>query len=418
MPAREVRHVSPFPLLLLLLLAATGCDSVFGPGKDRGAGPLLTELPRPLTPAETEAIRASNGFGLDLLRELAGEDPESTVFISPLSASMALGMALNGADGTTRDEMSDALGFGSMSEEDVNASYLGLLELLEGLDPGVSARVANSIWHRPGDVPRAEFVERVEEHFRAVVRPFAAENPEDEINRWVRDATGGRIEEIAPSPIPANVVAYLLNAIHFAGDWRVPFDPADTRPAPFHLPDGSSQEVRMMSRDDTISVHITSGYAAADLPYGRGAFSMTVVVPAWDRELPDLLGELDAAGWGALVDGFATTRATIALPRFELEWDGSMNDALQGMGMEAAFHPGADFSRMFEGGGPWIDQVRQKTFLRVDEEGTEAAAVTKVSMVDSAPPSVTADRPFLLAIRERLSGTILFLGAIVEPPLD
>jgi serpin B len=125
---------------------------------------------------------------------------------------------------------------------------------------------------------------------------------------------------------------------------------------------------------------------------------------------------LDPAKWRTITEGFRVGRVQVTLPRFELEWESVLNNSLSAMGMGAAFGPGADFSRMFQNAGPWIDEVRQKSFVRVDEEGTEAAAVTSVTMVTSLPPQLRADRPFLFAIREKFSGTILFLGAIVEAP--
>jgi serine protease inhibitor len=411
--------------VLASLVAAAltaGCDSVLGPGPAPGPLDPITELPRALTQPELRTIEASNAFGLELLRRVAAEDPGATVFLSPLSASMALGMAMNGAAGETFDEMRAALRFGDLDEAEINEAYLGLLELLEDLDRDVALRVANSIWYRPDYTLVPAFRERVEAFFRATVRPFAAEAPEEEINRWVREATEGRIDEIAPSPLPGNVAAILLNAVYFQADWTRPFDPEETRPAPFHLPDGSTAEVQLMSMDweeDTVAVAVTERYAAADLPYARRAFSMTVVVPQGDATVHELLDELDSEGWASLVDGLRPGRAVVEIPRFGLEWEGALDEALRAMGMEAAFESGlADFSRMFQGGGPWIDEVKQKSFLKVDEEGTEAAAVTSVVMVDSAPPTVRADRPFLLAIRERLTGTILFIGAIVEPPME
>lgn len=404
--------------VVVLALAATGCDGVFGPG-ERGPAAPITELPRPLTAAESAAIGASNTFGLDLLREVVREDPGRSVFLSPFSASMALGMTLNGAEGETFDAMRTTLRFGALDRDAINGAYRGLLDLLGGLDPDVTLRTGNSVWHSESYRIVDAFESRVRDHFDARVQglDFAAPGAAGVINEWVRDATAGRIEEIAPSPIPGNIVAYLINAVYFDAGWSVPFDREKTVDAPFHLPDGSTAPIRLMVRDDTIGFAATERYVAADLPYGRQAWAMTVVVPTGEASVEDLVEELDAAAWTALTGSFQAMRTMVALPRFELEWKKSLNDALAAMGMGIAFQPGAaDFSAMFEGGGPWIDEVLQKTFVRVDEEGTEAAAVTSVSMTDSAPPMVWADRPFLFAIRERLSGTLLFLGVISEAP--
>jgi serine protease inhibitor len=402
----------------LLILAVPGCDSVFGPGSRDGPPPAITELPRALTSAEVQAIQASNEFGFDLLRRVVDEDRRASVFLSPFSASMALGMTLNGAEGHTFDEMRETLRFGALSEEEINESYRDLLELLSDLDPNVELAVGNAVWHRQELTIRESFRDRVESHFNARVQglDFSSPSAAPTINEWVSDATRGRIEEIVDDPIDANIVAFLMNAVYFNAGWTEVFDPDLTQEAPFHLPDGTTEPVDLMMRDDTIPLHQTSRYFAVDLPYAGQAYSMTVVVPRGETTVHELVEEMDAAAWAQLTEAFGTARIQLWVPRFELEWEGVLNNALQAMGMAGAFEPGADFTRMFEAAAPWIDEVKQKSFVRVDEEGTEAAAVTSVAMVTSMPPTVRADRPFLFAIRERLSGTILFMGVIVEPP--
>lgn len=406
------------PIGLALLVALPGCDSILGPGGASGPAPAITQLPRALSQAELGTIRAGNDFGFRLLRELTGEDPSASVFVSPFSASMALGMALNGAEGETWGEMAVALGLDGLEEEAINRSYRDLLDLLARLDPEVELTVGNSVWYREDLTLRPSFRERVEAHFAARIEglDFGDPGAADVINGWVRSATGGRIEAIVPDPIPANIVAYLLNGVYFKAGWTEAFDPEATRSAPFHRPDGTTAPVELMIRDDTLRYAGSEGWDAVDLPYGGQAFAMTVVVPRGERGVHELIDELDAEGWDELVSELHETRAQVLLPRFELEWEAVLNDALRALGMERAFGAGADFGRMFADASPWIDEVRQKSFVRVDEEGTEAAAVTSVAMPTSMPPTVRADRPFLFAIRERLSGTILFLGAIVEPP--
>ncbi|MFW5904816.1 MAG: serpin family protein, partial [bacterium] len=246
-----------------------------GPGSGDPSGDPITELPRPLTAAEVEAIDASNAFGFELLQEVTGEDRTATVFLSPLSASMALGMALNGADDTTFDAMRQTLGFEGLSEADINESYRDLLELLIDLDPGVEVAVGNSVWHRQGLALQQSFRDRVEEYFDARVQAldFGDAASADVINQWVSDVTRDRIQEMITPPIPANMAAYLMNAVYFKAGWTEPFDPDLTRDGPFHLPDGSTETVELMIRDDTLRSHTTERYAAADLPYAGQAFS-------------------------------------------------------------------------------------------------------------------------------------------------
>ncbi|TVP54118.1 MAG: serpin family protein [Gemmatimonadales bacterium] len=424
-PGRAGFRAAPFPsalvasVLVAVVLLTGGCEWITGPSDgDPGPAPAITELPRALTGAEVEAIRASNAFGFNLLREVSGETPDESVFLSPFSASMALGMTMNGADGATFDAMRSTLRFGELSEEEINQSYRGLMDLLGELDPRVELRIGNAIWHRDQVTVRSEFRERVEAAFDARVQGLDFSDPgaADVINAWVRDATNDRIDEMVQPPIPAQVVAYLMNAVYFNAGWTEPFDPDLTRTGRFEPLAGAPAEVEFMVRDDTLRYNESERWRAVDLPYAGQAWAMTVVVPRDGTTVHDLIDELDPEGWDALTAGFQTARTMLSLPRFELEWEGVLNDALKRMGMEVAFDGGADFSRMFEGTGAWIDEVKQKSFVRVDEEGTEAAAVTSVTMVTSMPPEVRADRPFLFAVRERLSGTILFMGAIVEPP--
>ncbi len=421
MPHALRRSLDPrLPVLVTVLLTAalSGCEQVTGPAGDPSPPEPITQLPRELSAAEVDAIRASNAFGFDLIREVVSGEPGSTVFLSPFSASMALGMTLNGADGHTFDEMRTALRFGSLSEEQINASYRDLLSLLSDLDPDVELAVANSVWHREELALRETFRERVGSYFGARVEgiDFAAPGAAEKINAWVREATRDRIEDIVEDPLPSDVIAYLINAVYFNAGWSDPFDPDLTRTETFHALDGTSEPVEMMVRDDTLRFAQGERYRAVDLPYGGGAFSMTVVVPTEDSDIHELIGDLDGDAWGELTSRLATSRVQLWLPRFELEWEGALNDPLAAMGMPGAFQPGADFSRMFEATHAWIDEVKQKSFIRVDEEGTEAAAATSVAMISSMPPVVRADRPFLFAIRERLSGTVLFIGSVIEAP--
>lgn len=411
-PARLVAAVAA-----LGLLGALGCESTTGPG-DGGPPAVIGELPRELSGSEEAVIEAGNTFAFDLLREVKAEAPDEDVFLSPLSASMALAMTMNGADGETYDEMRDALRLDGLSEEELNAGYRDLIELLTELDPDVEMALGNAIWYRDYLTLRDGFRDRAETYFDARVEGLDFDSPDapEIINQWVSDATRERIEEMVEPPIPGNVVAFLMNAIYFKGSWTQPFDPEDTREGDFHLPDGSTASAELMTRDDTVAYYRGSDFQAVDLPYGGKAFSMTVLVPDETDGVAGLVERLDPETWAEVTDGLAVQRVDLGLPRFEVEWEGELNDVLQILGMERPFIPGADFSRMFEDSAPWIDEVKQKSFVRVDEEGTEAAAATKVVMVDSAPPRVWADRPFVFALRERLSGTILFLGAVQEPP--
>jgi serine protease inhibitor len=412
----------PAALLVLVLTSLGACSSSTGP---REPGEPLTELPRALSADEREVIRASNRFAFDILRETVVEEaasggPSPNVFLSPLSASMALGMTMNGARGETLDGMRSALGFGAMGLESINASYRDVIDLLLGLDESVDMRIANSIWAKEGFPFHDAFFETARTYFDAEVGSldFGSPTAAPTINDWVKEKTGDRIETIVPDPIPADIVMYLINAIYFKGDWREQFDRAQTRDQTFTRADGSTRTVPMMNRLGTMRFNRTEDVSVVELAYGREAYAMTVVLPHEETELDALVASLDGERWDGWIEGLAEQRISLGLPRFRLEYETTMNEPLIRLGMERAFEEGnADFTGMSPVGEDlFISSVVQKTFIDVNEEGTEAAAATSVGIgVVSAPPSVIVDRPFIVAIRERLSGTIVFLGVIGDP---
>lgn len=408
--------------LLLPLALTLGCGNIFGPGEGDDVR-LITALPRELTSDERALIGASNRFGARLLGDLATVTPDENVFISPVSASMALGMTMNGAAGSTYDEMRATLGFpAAMSPAAINASYRDLIGLLRGLDRRVDFRIANSIWYRDtfGSAIAPAFLTDARTFFDARVQglDFAAPSAVTTINGWARDATNGRIPTVLES-LSADAVMVLMNAIYFKGDWRQAFDRAATRELPFTPRTGATRNVPMMVRSDSVRAAVVDGRMVADLGYGGDAFSMTILLPRPGEDVDAMLAALGPEYFNALPE-MAVGKGTVQLPKFRLTWEASLNQPLQRMGMPTAFAPGgADFSRLSasEGRNLFISLVKQNTFVDVNEVGTEAAAVTTVVLqLTSVTPrlDIIVDRPFVFALRERLTGTVLFLGRIVR----
>ena len=405
-------------LVAAVSLAACGSDSPLGPGEE------IKALPRPLSAAEELLIEAGNDFAFRFLEQVYGEDTASNLFISPLSASMALGMTLNGAAGGTFDEMRSTLGFATLSLEQINQGYRDLIDLLRGLDPEVELGLGNSIWYRQGLEVRADFIERTQDFFDAEVRALNFSDPASVgiINGWVSEQTREKIPEIIRGPIDPATVMFLINAIYFNGNWTYRFEHSKTVDVPFQGAGGPQGTVPLMEATGSFPYAETEAYQAVDLPYGGQAFAMTVLLPKEGKTVMDLVASLDSWAWAGLVESFQESEGTVRLPRFRMEWEKVLNETLQAMGMVQAFQPGvADFRGISspDGGNPglFVSLVKQKAYVDVNEDGTEAAAVTVVVIDRFSGGSFDfrADHPFLFFIRERLSGTILFAGAFLGP---
>ena len=404
-------------LLLAIGLFASGCTLMEPDEDDR---PI--EL-RPLTSAEQQISEADNRFGLKLFRALSEDERDANLFISPLSISMALGMTLNGADGETYEAMQKTLELAGLSEEEINTSYQSLIELLTNLDRKVVFEIANSIWYRQGFAVEPPFIDASQTYFDAAIREMDFNSPAavQAINGWVEEQTHGKIDEIIDE-IGGEIVMFLINAIYFKGTWTYEFDESDTRDEPFTQHDGTDVQVPMMRQEADLPYFETEAFQAIDLPYGDSLFSMTVLLPREGHDVDDLAAELEPEQWNDWVARFRTQEIDLRLPRFKLEYEKELNDVLKALGMEVAFDPyQANFSRINEPkrtgrtDSLYIGYVKHKTFVEVNEEGTEAAAVTVVAIaVASAPvvPALHVNRPFVFAIRERHSGTILFIGKV------
>jgi serpin B len=372
-----------------------------------------------LTSAEKELVGSSNTFGFKFFKEIVEQEADGNIFVSPLSVSMALGMTLNGANGETRDSMAEALEFSGMSMEEINDSYRSLIDLLGSLDEKVRFQIANSIWPRLGFPVEEEFIDVNESHFDAEVRELDFDDPEsvDIINGWVNSNTNGKIEEIL-TDIPPEIVMLLINAIYFKGDWTAKFDPDNTHDAPFYLSDGTTTGCKMMEQENTVRFFATEDFSAIELPYGDGDFSMVILLPNQGVELDAVIGSFSDENWNAWIASSYEADLMLKIPKFEMKYEINLNDVLKALGMSIAFDRYlADFTGINRDGNLYIDFVKHKTYVRVDEEGTEAAAVTVVGIgVTGGPPTTfIVNRPFAFVIRESHSGTLLFMGKIVKP---
>ncbi|TAL70851.1 MAG: serpin family protein [Bacteroidetes bacterium] len=376
---------------------------------------------RQLTNDEKQLVSSGNNFGLKLFREVNREEGDKNIVISPLSVSMALGMTVNGAAGSTRDSMLYTLDMIGLTMDHVNSSYKSLINLLLHIDSKVQFELANSIWYRNTFPFEQSFFNLCGNYFNAQVTGLNFDDPasKDIINNWVNTNTKGKIKEIIDNINPLSMM-FLINAIYFKGNWSNKFDTNKTKDNKFYLIDGSSKDCRMMNQKAYLPYFSNEEFQAVDLQYGNKNYSMTIFLPKSDKNINDFINELTDDNYTEWLTRFTSDSVTISMPKYKIEYELKLNDALKNLGMSIAFEDGkADFTGMSELGRLLIiSEVKHKTFIKVDEEGTEAAAVTSVEMGPTSLPGdiiIRIDRPFVFVIREKNSGSIVFIGKIVEP---
>lgn len=389
--------------------AATGSPAAAG---------AHVERPAPAPKSSGTGICAS--FGVDLYRELAKEKPEANIFISPASIGFALAMTMNGAAGGTRDAMAKTLGIADSGIAAVNTADSILIRRMNDSIRAVKLSVANSLWARRDVTFKEDFLQRNKRYYGADIRTLTSPTA---INAWVAEKTNGKIPKIVDE-IDSSTILFLINAIYFKGTWTKEFDKALTREVPFHLSGGATSPRPMMMQSGTYDYFEGNGFQAVRLPYGDGRIGMYVFLPAGDSSLQRFHEGLTSEKLNTWIDHLAPRTGMVRFPRFRLEYEATLNRSLGALGMAVAFDPNrANFTGMIDvaGANAYIHEVKHKTFVEVNEEGTEAAAVTSVEMrltsvmVEEPPFEMIVDRPFFIAIVDRATGLILFMGSIVNP---
>ena len=390
---------------LLALLVAAGC-------KSDGDEPI---------PEKAEKVARDNAFTFDLLRAVRKHTDKTNVFISPLSVSMALNMTLNGAVGATADEMRTALRESGYSTADINAYSRELREALLRADPKTTIGIANSIWYHQGATVKAPFIEANRTYYDAEVQAldFSSPSATATINGWCARKTNNKIKEIVKQVDPTTFM-YLINAVYFKGAWTTRFEKKNTHSMIFRRADGSTQTVQMMNLMDTFRCASGDVCDYLEMDYGNHAFSMVIMLPKDGKTTRDVIATMDGKKWADAMQSLTLKEIPVFLPRFKAECEYPMHKyILPDMGMKIPFNPMlADLSGIADIGAfgrLFISSVIHKTFVQVDEEGTEAAGITLVGIENSVKSSFfMVDRPFLFAIREKSTGVILFIGEIGE----
>jgi serpin B len=379
----------------------------------------------PINSPAQSVINAGNSFGFKLFNCINNTETGKNVFISPFSVSMAFGMLLNGANGSTLDSLEQALGDAGMSLNDINNAYESSSAYLTTLDAHVTFQNANSIWYRNGFQVLPDFLNVNRTYFDAEVDSldFTLPSAAQTINNWVDTKTNGKIPTIIDGTIPADAVMYLINAIYFKAAWTYTYDSSSTKDAPFTCADGSTTTCRLMSQEDTFAYYADNTVQAIDLPYGDRSFSMTVIMPAPGTSIDQFASALTQDQWNTIINRLDSAKVDLYMPKFELKYSKSLVDELKALGMGIVFDPlRADLTHISPAGLS-VSEVLHKTYVNINEEGTEAAAVTLIGMITTVATGepvikvVRIDHPFIFAIREHQSGTILFIGKVVNPNL-
>lgn len=358
-----------------------------------------------------------SSFTFRFFQDIAASDNGDIVFVSPLSASLALSITAAGAEGSTQKEMLSALGFGDLQMRDVNAYNRSIMEMFSKDLDGVEMKVANSVWISDMLPVKRKFVRTVSKNYEAIAANLDFSDPASPsvINKWCADNTAGRIDKMIEQ-IEPTMMMYLLNALYFKGDWQIPFDPAKSREWTFHG-DASDAEVKFMQNTEFFPYYIGPEASILELPYGeKASFVMNIILPAEGTSVDECVAGLDREAFNTLTGLMETGRVKVMIPVFKAEYETSLNGILRHLGMETAFTSMADFSGI-SNEPLMISDVKQKTFIEVNEKGSEAAAVTSVAVMRTTalPPDYAVfdvDRPFVFLIRGRDSGIVLFMGIV------
>lgn len=381
---------------------------------------LLSTISAVADGSVAQLAESYNEFGLRLLTQTRQAAPEKNVFLSPVGLAFALSMAADGAKGETLRQMRATLRLENAT--DLNEANLMLFQHLTGLNPKIKLEIANSLWTAHNAKIKETFLDSSLKFYEAAAQSVDFKDPAtvNRINAWCGEHTHGKIPKMVQAPLDPNGLLrlVLLDAIYFKGDWFKPFEKKLTRDLPFTLAGGGTIQHPRMSRTGKFEYFENENFQEVRLPYAGNAISMYVFLPK--KGLDDFLQNLTMENWRHWVHWPDSRQGTLELPRFKLENEYDFKKALMALGMTAAFSAHADFSGI-SSEPLHIGWVKQKTYVDVNEEGTEAAAVTGIGIVAMAlrheePPfRMVVDRPFFLAICDDESGTILFLGAINDP---
>ncbi|RZS96956.1 serpin family protein [Cecembia calidifontis] len=408
-------------LLTAIFLAAASCNPV----QNSDIEPVEANL-RQLTSNEAEMVQSNVDFALRFFQEMEKENLDNH-FTGPFSIHQALSMAMNGNEGDILQEYLDVLAFHGLTKEEANTAIKSLTEYLKNVDPKVKVNIANGIWYREGLRVQAPFKTAMETYFNANISALNFEHPNAHqvINNWIASQTNDLIKDMLNS-IPREAVMYLVNAIYFKGDWKFQFDPQKTKKEPFFPEKGGSVQVDMMESKEKVTLK-TGGNGRVnylEIPYSTGQYQMAII-QANSGTLSSILPEITTENLALWSENSRESNVILKMPKFKMRYkEENLNSKLENMGLVTPFSPNpANFTKIFEGSFPpmLISRVIHEALIEVDEKGTEAAAATiieiSVTSMPSGPSIIKLDKPFYFLIKEKNSGSILFMGKLGNPSL-
>ena len=412
--------MKPITILLSLLFLAPLLNSCSKSAIEEGPTNISLDL------KSEEIVNADNQFGLEIFKEVNDElEDGKNLMISPLSISLALAMAYNGADGDTKTQMEVMLHKAGLTANQVNQTYKNLVEALGSHDPKVQLSIANAIFYNENFSVKSGFLSTNQNYYDAEVDDLDFSNSTatlNKVNGWVKDKTHDKIESIIDQVSPSDVM-YLINAIYFKGEWTYQFEKSDTKNEPFFTEEGEELQVPTMTLGKT-TLQYTSNEKCdiIELPYGSGKYSMLVFLPKDNIKTNDIIDQIDQSNLASWFGSFHESDLIVQLPKFEFAYENSLVDNLKALGMLDAFDASkSNFSGISDQTDLYISEVKHKSYIKVDEEGTEAAAVTGITFeITSVMPDAVfkIDHPFVFAIREKDTNALLFLGKVNNPLLD
>jgi len=412
MKSKKIRALpAVFLLFTLTLMSCSKNDDVLP------SEPVTIDL----TQDQVALIESGNAFAFDVFKKvLAGSGTYENIMISPLSISYALSMTLNGATGETRDAMMEALRINGITTDALNNSYMELTKALLSVDKRVLMSIANSVWTENDFIVKQAFIDILTNFYDAESKPFDINDATapDKINAWIEANTNGLIKEMI-NELEDNTVMLLINAIYFKGKWGSEFDASKTVQEPFYKTGSNQVEVPMMKQKNDFMVYEGNGFVVAEFPYGQGNFVINVILPNDQSGLASIASQVDNESFAGWIGQLAERETDVSFPRFKYGYKKTLKEVLTDMGMGIAFTEDADFSNISDQFDLLINDVTHQTFIETNEEGTEAAAATVVTVgTTSMPPPMlifNMDHPFIYIIRETTTNSIIFMGRVADP---